>query len=81
MYIIIDPTQRVIVLQSALPEGGSPFGFIIYADKTKLSSFGTQKAYPVIARCAQLPVEIRNTDGIGGGAVIGWLPIVSVLYV
>ncbi|KZT70542.1 hypothetical protein DAEQUDRAFT_667378, partial [Daedalea quercina L-15889] len=64
-------------IQSALPEGGTPFGFILYADKTKLSSFGTQKAYPVIARCAQLPVAIRNSDGIGGGAVVGWLPIVD----
>ena len=63
--------------QSALPDGGTPFGLIIYADKTKLSTFGTQKGYPVIARCAQLPVELRNSDGIGGGAVVGWLPVVS----
>jgi Plavaka transposase len=50
--------------------------FILYADKTKLSSFGTAKAYPVVARCANLPTEIRNGNGIGGGRVVGWLPIV-----
>lgn len=62
-------------IQHNIPDG-FPFGFIIYADKTKLSSFGTQKGYPVIARCANLPVHIRNNEGIGGGTVIGWLPIV-----
>jgi hypothetical protein len=24
-----------------------------------------------------LPVEIRNGTGVGGGRVVGWLPIVS----
>ena len=45
-------------------------------DKTKLSSFGTEKGYPVLARCANLPVELRNGEGIGGGRLVGWLPIV-----
>ncbi|KAI0284933.1 hypothetical protein BC826DRAFT_1189767 [Russula brevipes] len=64
-------------IQSQIPEGGSPLSFIIYADKTKLSSFGTAKGYPVIARCANLPTSIRNGNGLGGGRVVGWLPIVS----
>ncbi|KAH9921770.1 uncharacterized protein B0H18DRAFT_1086042 [Fomitopsis serialis] len=64
-------------VQTELPEGGTPLGLIVYADKTKLSSFGSEKGYPVIARCAQLPVEIRNSDGIGGGAIVGWLPVVE----
>ncbi|KAG5639782.1 hypothetical protein DXG03_003564, partial [Asterophora parasitica] len=51
--------------------------FTLYADKTKLSSFGTAKGYPIIARCPQLPADIRNTDGRGGGRVVGWLPIVA----
>ncbi|KAG1861504.1 hypothetical protein DFJ58DRAFT_715418 [Suillus subalutaceus] len=51
--------------------------FILYADKTKLSSFGTVKGYPVIARLANLPTDIRNSQGIGGGYVVGWLPIVK----
>ncbi|ETW76940.1 hypothetical protein HETIRDRAFT_328617 [Heterobasidion irregulare TC 32-1] len=63
--------------QSAVPETGGPFCIILYADKTKLSTFGTEKGYPVIARCANLPTNIRNGSGIGGGCVVGWLPIVS----
>ncbi|KAG2355792.1 hypothetical protein BDR07DRAFT_1453666 [Suillus spraguei] len=35
----------------------------------KLSSFGTQKAYLIVCRIANLPVEIQNGTG--------WLPIVS----
>jgi len=30
----------------------------------------------VIARCANLPVELRNGNGLGGGRVVGWLPVV-----
>jgi len=66
----------MIWCQSALPEGAKPFGIILYANKTKLSSFGTQMGYPVIARCANLPSNIRNGEGVGGGRVVGWLPIV-----
>ena len=60
-----------------LPPGAFPLCLILYADKNKLSSFGTVKGYPVILRCANLPVEIRNGTGIGGGRVVGWLPVVS----
>lgn len=63
--------------QSSLPEGASPLCIILYADKTHLSSFGTQKGYPVLARCANLPTDIRNGEGQGGGILVGWLPIVS----
>lgn len=49
----------------------------MYADKTRLSSFGTEKGYPVLARCANLPISIRNGEGPGGGRLVGWLPIVS----
>ncbi|KAG1765483.1 hypothetical protein EV702DRAFT_981531 [Suillus placidus] len=67
-------------IQSRLPpnlDGAAPFCFILYADKTKLSSHGTMKGYPVMARCANLPVDIRNGEGIGGGRVVGWLPIID----
>ncbi|EIW74668.1 hypothetical protein CONPUDRAFT_67069, partial [Coniophora puteana RWD-64-598 SS2] len=64
-------------VQSQLPEGGKPFAFILYADKSVLSSFGTQKGYPVVARCANLPAKLRNSTGPGGGQVVGWLPIVD----
>ncbi|KAG1859234.1 hypothetical protein F4604DRAFT_1589105 [Suillus subluteus] len=53
-----------------------PFAFILYADKTHFTTSGHVKAYPVIAHCTNLPVHIRNGDGIGGGRVVGWLPIV-----
>ncbi|KIK32256.1 hypothetical protein CY34DRAFT_111036 [Suillus luteus UH-Slu-Lm8-n1] len=41
--------------------------FILYADKTKLSTHGTVKGYPVMVHCANLPVDIQNDEGIGGG--------------
>ena len=50
--------------------------YIIYADKLKLSSFGTQKAYPIIARLGNVVIGIRNGNGWGGGQVVGELPIV-----
>jgi len=34
------------------------------------------KGYLVIARCANLPTDICNGNGFGGGRVVGWLPIV-----
>ncbi|KAG1836023.1 hypothetical protein F4604DRAFT_1943800 [Suillus subluteus] len=79
-------------IQSSLPpniDGAMPLCFILYADKTRLSSHGTVKGYPVVVRCANLPVHIRNGEGFGGGRVVRWLPIVpegapsvtnSVLY-
>ena len=48
----------------------------LYADKTRLSSFGTEKGYPIMARIANLPVGIRNGKGPGGGHIVGWLPVV-----
>ncbi|KAG2750897.1 hypothetical protein P692DRAFT_201839120 [Suillus brevipes Sb2] len=64
-------------VQSQLPEGAKPLAFVLYADKTKLSSFGTTRGYPVVARLANLPTDIRNGQGMGGGYVVGWLPIVK----
>ncbi|KAJ3509195.1 hypothetical protein NLJ89_g5347 [Agrocybe chaxingu] len=64
-------------VQSVLPANGKPLFFFLYADQTKLSSFGSQKGYPIMARLANLPSEIRNGKGLGGGRVVGWLPIVD----
>ncbi|KAG1814111.1 hypothetical protein EV424DRAFT_1348837 [Suillus variegatus] len=62
---------------SQLPPDAKPLAFILYADKSKLSSFGSQKGYPIIARIANLPVHIRNSNtALGGGRVVGWLPII-----
>ncbi|KAK0483354.1 hypothetical protein IW261DRAFT_1549818 [Armillaria novae-zelandiae] len=62
-------------VQSSLPPGGKPLAYILYADKTWLSSFGTAKGYPVMACIANLPDAIHNGKGWGGGTVVGWLPI------
>ncbi|TFK32476.1 hypothetical protein BDQ12DRAFT_773340 [Crucibulum laeve] len=64
-------------VQSKLPSNGKPLGLILYADKTKLSSFGTAMGYPIVAHCANLPAHLCNGEGIGGGRVVGWLPIVK----
>ncbi|KAG1831971.1 hypothetical protein F4604DRAFT_1946273 [Suillus subluteus] len=63
--------------QSQMPPDAKPLAFILYADKAKLSSFGREKGYPVIARLANLPVAIRNGNGVGGGRVVGWLPLIK----
>ncbi|KAI6143943.1 hypothetical protein BKA82DRAFT_4331091 [Pisolithus tinctorius] len=66
-------------IQSSLPDikNAVPFGLILYADKSNLSSVGTAKSYPIVVRCANLPVEIRNSNVIGRGTVVSWLPIVN----
>ncbi|KAJ7897519.1 hypothetical protein B0H13DRAFT_2234374 [Mycena leptocephala] len=65
--------------QSSLPDdpAAKPVCYVIYADKSKLSSFGTQKAYAVVARLANIPVETRNSTRFGGGQVVGHQPIVD----
>ncbi|KAG1785490.1 uncharacterized protein HD556DRAFT_1249795, partial [Suillus plorans] len=60
-----------------IPPDTKPLAFILYADKAKLSSFGRTKGYPVVARCANLPITIHNGEGLDGGHVVGWLPIVK----
>ncbi|KAJ7508184.1 hypothetical protein B0H11DRAFT_1848468 [Mycena galericulata] len=65
--------------QSVLPNNAAakPVCFVLYADKSKLSSFGTQKAYAVVARLANIPNSIRNSTRFGGGQVVGHQPIVK----
>jgi hypothetical protein len=55
---------------------GHVLAFILYADKSKLSSFGTAKGYPIIARYGSLHSKVRNGTGVGGGQIVGWLPII-----
>ncbi|KAK0492346.1 hypothetical protein EDD18DRAFT_1358011 [Armillaria luteobubalina] len=64
-------------LQTALPGGAKVFCFIIYADKTRLSSFGIAQAYPVVACCGNLPIKIQNRNGVSGGRVVRWLPVIK----
>ncbi|KAI0035349.1 hypothetical protein K488DRAFT_43506 [Vararia minispora EC-137] len=64
-------------IQVRLPAGGHLLCYLLYADKTRLSSFGTAKGYPVVARILNLPIELRNGNTFGSGCVVGWLPIVD----
>ncbi|KAJ7592183.1 hypothetical protein C8J56DRAFT_780865, partial [Mycena floridula] len=63
--------------QSRIPKDGKPLCFILYADKNKLSTFGTEKGYPVIARLANLDEDTRNGAGTGAGEIVGHLPIID----
>ncbi|KAK0219165.1 hypothetical protein IW262DRAFT_1462797 [Armillaria fumosa] len=49
-------------LQTKLPKGGKVLYYIIYADKTCLSSFGTAQGYPVIARLGNLKNAFWNVE-------------------
>ncbi|KAJ7814538.1 hypothetical protein B0H13DRAFT_2242753 [Mycena leptocephala] len=71
--------QEPWMAESSLPDdpAAKPVCYVIYADKSKLSSFGTQKAYAVVARLANIPVETRNSTRFGGGQVVGHQPIVD----
>lgn len=67
--------------QDRIPEDtdnipNTPFPLIAYSDKAALSSFGTVKGYPFIVRLLNLHSDIRNGTGIGGGLIVGFIPIV-----
>ncbi|KAF8884449.1 hypothetical protein BD779DRAFT_1674068 [Infundibulicybe gibba] len=69
--------DRFWEVQSKLPPGGKPLAILLYADKTKLSTFGSQKGYPIIAQLLNLPSHIRNSAGLGGSRVVGFIPILK----
>ncbi|KAH9959022.1 hypothetical protein BJV74DRAFT_799983 [Russula compacta] len=75
--IFHEPWTSDAFWDAQIPDGGHVLALILYADKTKLSSFGTAKGYPVVAHCVNLLTEIWNGDGFGGGHIIGWLPVVT----
>ncbi|KAI0091220.1 hypothetical protein BDY19DRAFT_934569 [Irpex rosettiformis] len=56
---------------------GKPLGLIIWADKEKLSTFGTQKGHPIVARLSNLDESVRNSLGVGGGRVVGLVPVID----
>ena len=58
-YMLLSLTHCAVYLnQSEIPEGSKPLCLILYADKTKLLSFGMAKGYPMIMCCANLPTTI-----------------------
>ncbi|KAK1216916.1 hypothetical protein PQX77_020441 [Marasmius sp. AFHP31] len=64
-------------IQTELPKGGKPLAYIIYSDKTRLSSFGSAMGYPVVARIANIEDGVRNSNiNVGGGRVIGWINVI-----
>ncbi|KAL1660152.1 hypothetical protein GGF50DRAFT_63773, partial [Schizophyllum commune] len=58
-------------------KNGLPYCWILYADVSKMSSFASAKAYPIVLRCANIVAWIRNGEGWGGGIIVGWMPIVE----
>ncbi|KAF8601811.1 hypothetical protein BDV93DRAFT_607928 [Ceratobasidium sp. AG-I] len=64
-------------MQSSLPNDGIPLSIHLYADKSVTSSSGTKKLYPVVARLSNLPREIRNGHGVGGGRVVALIPVIE----
>ncbi|KAF8142946.1 hypothetical protein K438DRAFT_1784209 [Mycena galopus ATCC 62051] len=66
--------------QSALPNhpDAKLVGLIVYVDKSKLSTVGTEKTYAVVARVANIAVSVRNSNNqFGGGQVVGHQPVVK----
>ncbi|KAI0700953.1 hypothetical protein BC835DRAFT_1265604, partial [Cytidiella melzeri] len=57
---------------------GKPLAIILWADTSVLSTFGTQKGHYIVARLGNLPMWVRNGKSLGGGRVVGFVPIVSV---
>ncbi|KAI0697352.1 hypothetical protein BC835DRAFT_1206783, partial [Cytidiella melzeri] len=62
---------------SSIRSGGKPLAIILWADTSVLSTFGTQKGHYIVARLGNLPMSIRNGNFVGGGRVVGFVPIVG----
>ncbi|KAG6914712.1 hypothetical protein DXG01_015761 [Tephrocybe rancida] len=75
--------KRIWDFQLTLPRAspgsppGVPIAITLYADKTRLSSFGSVQGYPIMANITNFPDTIQNGHGLGATQVIGWLPIVA----
>ena len=50
----------------------------VWLDKGLVSR--TAKKHPMIIRAAWLPHEIRNGSGNGGGILVAYIPVVSMVY-
>ncbi|KAI0691219.1 hypothetical protein BC835DRAFT_1307562 [Cytidiella melzeri] len=61
---------------SSICSGGKPLAIILWADTSVLSTFGTQKGHYIVACHGNLPMSIRNGNYVGGGRVVGFVPIV-----
>ncbi|KAG9106668.1 hypothetical protein FRC07_008764 [Ceratobasidium sp. 392] len=63
--------------QASLPSNGLPLNIQLYTDKALASGSGVKKLYPMIARLANLPQDIRNGQGVGSGQVVALLPVIK----
>ena len=68
----------MISVQDTLPNDDEmPHCFLplhLWLDKSNVSK--TVKKHPIVLRPGFLPREIRNGSGNGGGALIGYMPVV-----
>ncbi|KAH9956391.1 hypothetical protein BJV74DRAFT_800146 [Russula compacta] len=53
------PWTLDVFWDAQIPDGGHVLTLILYANKMKLSSFGTAKGYPVVMCCVDLPQKFR----------------------
>ena len=70
-----------LFLKSNLASEGpdaKPLSIILWSDKSKLSTFGTKVGHPIVACIGNLDASIRNGGGLGGGRVVGFIPVVSI---
>ncbi|KIK18210.1 hypothetical protein PISMIDRAFT_109892 [Pisolithus microcarpus 441] len=59
-----------------LGDNAAPFAFILYADKSHLSSSGKVKAYPVIVQCRNLPVPADS----GNKGKLSWTNLKCIVW-
>ncbi|KAL1754191.1 hypothetical protein FB107DRAFT_276040 [Schizophyllum commune] len=67
--------NRLWNIQDLMHPKATPFGAILYVDKSKLSSFSSEEAYPIAIMCVNLATGARLGGGLGGPRIAGWLPI------
>ncbi|KAG6823687.1 hypothetical protein H0H92_009350, partial [Tricholoma furcatifolium] len=69
--------NRAWSIQNDLPSDSRALLMTMYADKTRLGSFGNVMGHPVMIRFDNLSLDIRSGPGLGGVHIVGWLPIVE----
>lgn len=64
-------------IQDAVGSAACVLPIMLYADKTTVSSFNGKTFHPVIARLGNLPANIRDGRGYGGGTLVAYIPKAS----
>ncbi|KAG6905479.1 hypothetical protein DXG01_002463 [Tephrocybe rancida] len=65
---IMEPwtAKHMWCFQSCIPKGGKPLAITLYADKTRLSSFGGHQGYPIMANINNLPDTVEDEESENG---------------